>query len=133
MVAEGGWVSERDHRAIAGVLIKISRRVKSTSLNTITLAYCRGLYRASDPWLLELDGDQQPPSWPKKLRWNDYLGKWKKVLARAGMAISGKLGDPCRGRADHWNSTSDKTPTRLYRVNCGPTLNRFWVTKKKKY
>lgn len=141
MVAEAGWLAEKDHIAIAFVL---SRRWKTRIKKYPTIrfidvirAYCAGLEPAlhsptlRQRWLRSLSFDiSEPNSWPRKASWKKHLPLWRKALQRSHDWYHGKYRDPCRGRAWHWGGYIDPPKEGMIPVECGETRNTFYGLKQ---
>jgi hypothetical protein len=137
MVAEAGWLAERDHIAIAYVLARRWRRLIENwpALRFIDVIrnYCAGLgdyTRELTPrqrWLRGLSwNDDKPDGWPRAASWPRHLPLWRNALARSARWSRGGLTDPCRGRAWHWGGVIDTPQGRMVAVNCGKTRNTYY-------
>lgn len=138
MVAEAGWEAERDHVAIAYVLLRKWRTIKRSSpdvrLIHIIRGYCAGLEPGRreltnrQRWLRSLSMDMlEPDGWPKsRARWSAHKKLWAAALKRAELVYRGELRDPCRGKAWHWGGAMDPRKGKMYVVDCGETLNTFY-------
>jgi hypothetical protein len=137
MVAEAGWESKRDHVAIAYVLVRRWRKMQvrwpTLRFRNVMFAYVKGLGEgrreptARQRWIRALSPDlNQPAYWPRNVRWSHHKGLWGAVIVRVEAWLSGKLRDPCRGRAWHWGGTIDEPWKKLEQVDCGETKNTFY-------
>ncbi|MDD9934309.1 MAG: hypothetical protein OXT09_11940 [Myxococcales bacterium] len=137
MVAEAGWLHERDHVAIAYVLARrwkrVTERYPTMRFLDVIRNYCAGLggFRRSltprQTWLRSLWPDaSQPEGWPRKVSWRRHAPLWRATFERAGDFARGELRDPCRGRAWHWGGTIDSPRGRMAAIDCGETANTFY-------
>lgn len=138
MVGEVDWDSEQDHAAIAWVL---ARRWKMASKRWPELRYVDVVRGYSKPirgsirrltrrqrWVraLSIDG-ARPAGWPRRLAWNRYAPKWRRVLRMADEWSLGLWPDPCRGKAWHWGGQMDRPWPGLVEIDCGDTRNVFYA------
>lgn len=138
MIAEAGWESTRDHIAIAYVLARrwrtMVKRFPRMRFVDVIRFYCSGLEPGNHSptrrqvWLKGLTfGVEEPDGWPSsRASWEKHLPLWRSTLTRAARWGSGVFRDPCSGRAWHWGGTMDLPKERMYRVDCGETLNTFY-------
>jgi hypothetical protein len=140
MVAEAGWLAERDHVAIAYVLARrwrnMSERWPTTRFIDVVRRYCAGLgdYHSSftrrQLWIRALSPDiAEPEGWPAQVSWRRHSMLWRDALVRSAEWAGGILRDPCRGRAEHWGGTIDSPRGRMVPVDCGETENTFYRLK----
>lgn len=142
MVAEAGWLAERDHVAIAYVLGRrwnaMRRRYPNVKLVHMIRGYCAGLEpgRAEltprQRWLHGLNLQlREPDGWPRQeASWERHQRWWQQVLKRAEDWSRGRLRDPCRGRAWHWGGDMDEPDSKMFEVDCGETRNTFYGLRK---
>lgn len=135
-VGEAGWdVSSGDCAAIAALLVRRAERLGLLP-RAMARRYSRSYFgdprRLRRPWIAGLTlaraepGSSAPRGWPQRLAWTRYRPRWTAVVEHAREALSGRVGDPCGGAADHWAARSLDRTGVLQRVDCGPTLNAFW-------
>jgi len=138
MVAEAGWKAERDHVAIAYVLARRLKRMQqrwpSLRYRDVLFSYAKGLgdgrreHTPRQRWIRSLSPDlRQPDYWPRQVNWERHRALWRDALTRADAWASGRLRDPCRGRAWHWGGTIDEPWGDLVPVDCGETKNTFYT------
>ncbi len=136
MVAEAGWRADRDHAGIAHVLGRRWRTrpaLASLSFGEVVRRYCAAwrTKRRRATWVRALSTPAaRPMGWPRQASWRAHAPLWRQVLRRAERFLLGQLADPCRGRASHWGSPQDVPGPRMRRVNCGPTLNRYYMVMR---
>ena len=133
-VAEAGWDSEPDHRAIFGVLRNIRGRgsmLEAARRASPRTTGIRGPLGPRGLWIATLiDSDLRPAGWTDRLgSWSAYVARWRSVRELAARLLAG---DPIRSGcpdAIAWGmAQDDRIAIRrgLVRVDCGQTLNRFW-------
>ena len=138
MVAEAGWKAERDHVAIAYVLVRrwrrMTQRLSRFRFVDVIRNYCAGLgdYRRSmtprQRWVRDLWADAvEPEGWPRsRASWKNHAPLWRATLERSARWGRGELSDPCRGKAWHWGGVIDSPRGRMVAVDCGRTRNTFY-------
>lgn len=137
MVAEAGWDAPRDHVAIAHVLARRWRRAverwPTLRFLDVIRNYCAGLgdFRRSltprQRWLRALDFEvARPEGWPRSASWKRHANYWRNALKRSQRWASGRIKDPCQGKAWHWGGTIDSPYGRMVAVDCGETRNTFY-------
>lgn len=139
-IAESGWEARRDWRAISWVLArrwaKGVERFPRLRFVDVVRGYCAGMgarvWTRRQRWLRGLDfAAQKPPAWPRRASWEDARGHWVAALRMAWRWADGRVGDPCRGAALHWGGPGLDPPRgRMFRVDCGETLNVFYGMRK---
>lgn len=147
LVSERGWEDSDDDAAIYAVHQSSLRRLSwrlgraITLLQTIRLMSPRvaGIKPPTHPrqvWTgsLRLDA-QRPRGWPRRVRWNNYVGRWRQALQRAGQVLRGEVSSKCDGPVDYWGSPEDMDNPALggwERVDCGRTHNVFWRVPRRR-
>lgn len=137
MVAEAGWVAERDHAAIAHVLARRWRRehlrYPDLTFRRMVELYCaawNGKPTARQRWVRELAPTlERPRTFPRGLSWERHRPAWEAALQRSDAFFAGELADPCDGRAVHWGGEMDEAPEHWRKVDCGATANRFYTVR----
>lgn len=88
-------------------------------------------------WLTDLELDaHRPEGWPRGLDWDgDYRARWLTVIGHVHALLRGFVPDPCGGHADHWGMRTGPDLERALRagwrrLDCGPTRNAFWSTRR---
>ena len=123
MVAEAGWLNDRDHVAIAYVLARrwkrVTERYPTLRFLDVIRNYCAGLgareaATARQLWVRALPAPDSPmdapEGWPRSASWPQHRKLWRQVLQRAQHFAMGQLADPSRGRAWHWGSCDSRLP-----------------------
>jgi hypothetical protein len=141
MVAEAGWLAERDHVGIAYVLSRrwasMRKRYPEIQFVHVIRGYCAGLepgraeFTPRQRWLHGLNLQlNEPDGWPRNVSWVRHRVWWQQVLQRAEAWSLGKLRDPCKGRAWHWGGEMDTPEGKMVEVDCGDTRNIFYGLQK---
>jgi hypothetical protein len=137
-VAEAGWKARRDWAGIAWVLAgrwrRASKRWPALRFVSTIRGYCAGLGEgrsrtARMAWVHGLRPDMLAPGgWPAGASWERHEPWWRDAVRMAERWSRGGVGDPCRGRAQHWGGPDGLDPPRgrMERVDCGETLNVFY-------
>ncbi len=136
-VAEAGWSSEADHRAIfqvirniqgSGTLLQAARRASPRTTGTRPPINRRGCWVST-----LLDSDTKPAGWGEKIHWQPYVQRWRSVRSLAARLVSGHpVQSPCKGEPVAWGGAMDDwlaIRRGLIRIDCGATLNRFWARR----
>jgi hypothetical protein len=122
VVAEAGWLAERDHGLIAWALSyrweQMVQRYPHMRFVDVVRGYCAGL-SAKDAatkrqlWVRDLPiamDDTKPQGWPRKASWKKHLGYWRTVQQRMLRWGAGKIRDVSHGRVRHWGSADERLP-----------------------
>lgn len=140
VIGEAGWLAERDHVAIAYVLVRrwrqMQKRWPSLQFRDVLFRYAKALgggrreFTSRQLWIRSLTPDlSEPGHWPRKASWKRHRPLWAATLARVDAWARGELRDPCRGLARHWggvNLVSDLPKGRMVAIDCGETKNIFY-------
>lgn len=141
MVAEAGWLSGKDHIAIAYVFSRrwkaMSRRWPELRYLDIVFRYAKGLgsgrrqHSSRQIWIRALSPElSEPIGWPANAAsWRRHRRYWSDTLDRAALWSRGRLADPCRGRATHFGGDMDEPRDGMVEVDCGETKNTFYEVK----
>jgi hypothetical protein len=155
VVAEAGWLAQRDHDLIAWALSyrwkEVTQRYPGMRFVDVVRGYCVGLSAAKAAtqrqlWVRELPplrDDTKPQGWPRKARWEKHLGYWRTVQQRLLRWGAGRIRDVSGGRVRHWGSPDESLPdiTRARRMiregrweqlDLGETRNLFYGLKKRR-
>ena len=135
-IGEAGWMQRNAHAGIAHVLARrwhrVVRRYEAMRFETVIKNYCHalGFKRRGTPtprhlWIRGLVGAVAPKAWPHhKSLWDRHRPRWAAAMKRSRKWFSGRIKDPCRGRAWHWGGLIDRElaqKKRFRTVDCGDT------------
>ena len=131
-VAESGWSSTADQVAIWHTLRRRAAKL-GISLPTMVVSYSSPLRRGH--WALGLEAHgRRPPGFPARLSWGAHRPRWEAILEHARAFLHAAAPDPCP-EAEHFGDRDGDLRRALRKkwtpVDCGPTANLFWTTRKK--